>query len=258
MATTAGLWQPQDRDGIVALLEDPARAAVAEAASVAVHAADTAVLGLGSGRAVWATMELLGRRGGLRGQRVVTASSTTERIAGWYGAVVVELDGDMRPDRYIDGADEIAGDLGLIKGHGNALLREKLIAVAARWFVVVAEASKRVGRLGERCTLPVEVVRFGWGDTRRRLRQRFGEVTVRTTGQGQPLVTDEGNLVLEFALPGDLSAVTVARELETTVGVVDHGLFLDLADEVLLGDTDGTVEVLTRADAPAVGERSTR
>jgi ribose 5-phosphate isomerase A len=257
MAAKAGSWQPRDRDDIVALLEDPARAAVAEAASGAVRQVDTAVLGLGSGRAVWATMELLGRRGGLRGQRVVTASSTTERIAGWYDAVVVELDGDMRPDRYIDGADEIAGDLGLIKGHGNALLREKLIAVAARWFVVVAEASKRVGRLGEQGTLPVEVVRFGWADTRRRLRQRFGEVTVRTE-EGQPLVTDEGNLVMEFALPGDIGAVTVARELEATVGVVDHGLFLDLADEALLGGADGTVEVLTRADASAVGEGSTR
>lgn len=250
-------WQPQDRDDVAALLDDPARAAVAASAAEAVRdaAGSDTVLGLGSGRALWATMELLGRGDDLRGLRVVTASSTTQWIAGWYGFVVVELDGDVRPDRYIDGADEVAGDLGLIKGHGNALLREKLIAVAARWFVVVAEASKRVGRLGEQCTLPVEVVRFGWADTRRRLRQRFGEVTVRTD-QGQPLVTDEGNLVLEFVLPGDISAVTVARELEATVGVVDHGLFLGLADEILLGGPDGTVEVLTRADATAVWDRS--
>ncbi|MBW3605932.1 MAG: ribose-5-phosphate isomerase RpiA [Actinobacteria bacterium] len=230
-----------DRQSIVALLDDPSRACVAREAAVRVRPG--AVVGLGSGRAVWATMELLARRDELAGLRVVTASSETEQLAASFGFCVEHLDGTLTLDLAIDGADEVAPDLGLLKGHGAALLREKLVAIAARRFVIVAEASKRVDRLGQQRPLPVEVVRFGCADTARRLRARFGEVTVRT-GEDGPLVTDEGNHLLDLAVSGDAAAV--ATELSCTVGVIEHGLFLDMADEVLLGAADGTVETLRR------------
>jgi ribose 5-phosphate isomerase A len=196
-------------------------------------------------------MELLGRRGELAGTSVVTASTTTERLATAMGFEVIALDGSVRVDLLIDGADEVAPDLGLMKGHGAALLREKLVAVAARRFVVVAEAAKRVRHLGEQRTLPVEVVRFAWADTRRRLVADLADVAVdvelRTTDTGDALVTDEGHHLLHVELVRDGADVrTLATRLSTTAGVVEHGLFLDLADEVLLGSDDGGVEVLRR------------
>lgn len=236
---------PATRGDLVALLEDPSRAAVAAAAAARVEPGTT--LGLGSGRAVWATMELLARRDELAGTRVVTASSTTERLAAAMGFQVVDLDGRVRLDLLIDGADEVGPDLGLIKGHGAALLREKLVAAAARRFVVVAEAAKRVPHLGALRTLPVEVVRFAWADTRRRLLELFAEVEPREDGGGRLLVTDEGHHLLNVRLPdGGTDVRALAARLSCTVGVVEHGLFLDVADEVLLGSDDGTVEELRR------------
>lgn len=243
-------WEPTDRPSVVELLDDPARAAAAAAAADRVRPG--MALGLGSGRAVWATMELLARRDELAGLAVVSASSITDRLATDYGFSLFELDGVARPDIAIDGADEVGPDGGLLKGHGNALLREKLIAVAARYVVVVAETRKLVDRLGQERTLPIEVVRFGWTDTLRRLRQQVGEVTVRTDGGG-PLVTDEGNHLFEIRIQRGVDAAALAATLERTVGVIEHGLFLDMADEVLVGAPDGSVDVLRRRRVPASG-----
>ena len=124
-------------------------------------------IGLGSGRAVWRVVELLGERG-FRGPAVV-ASERTDARAREAGIEVVELDGTLELDLALDGADEVDPELRLIKGGGGALLREKIVIAAARRFVVVAETPKKVERLGEGFRLPVEVVRFAWEDTRRRL-----------------------------------------------------------------------------------------
>lgn len=244
--------QPPDRRHIAALLDDPARAGAAHAA---VRMVDPGMfLGLGSGRAVWATTSLLGERDDLAGLRVVAASSETEALAASLGFEVAALDGAAVPDLYIDGADEVAPDLSLLKGHGAALLREKLLAVAARRFVVVAESVKRVARLGDTRALPVEVVRFACADTRRRLLDTFADVTVRTD-QGGPLVTDEGHHLLDLGVPDAMAIVDLAGVVRDTVGVIEHGLFIDMADDVLLGGPDGAVEVL-RGRATPGGPRS--
>lgn len=120
--------------------------------------------------------------------------------------------------------------------------------------MVITEAAKRVERLGHLRTLPVEIVRFGWADTRRRLRRLFDHVSVRTEG-GAPLITDEGNMLLDIAMPEGILAATVAARLEATVGVIEHGLFLGYADDVLLGHGDGSVEVLQRAQDAGGRER---
>ena len=220
-----------------------AREAAATAAAELVKPSMT--IGLGSGRAVWATVERLPR-----GTRAVVASELTRKRALTTGIEVVELDGSFELDLALDGADEVDGSLGLIKGGGGALLREKIVISAARRFVVVAEAVKKVERLGEGFRLPVEVVRFAWRDTRRRLARFLPDAELRSTEEGsEPYVTDEGHYILDGPIPPDAELGALADDLCRVPGVVEHGLFLDMADLALLGNPDGTVERLERGAA---------
>ncbi|MEA2353338.1 MAG: ribose 5-phosphate isomerase [Thermoleophilaceae bacterium] len=224
---------------------DPAREAAAAAALDRIAPGMT--IGLGSGRAVWRTMELARERfAGGPPLRAAFASDRSAELGRELGIEAVELDGHTHLDVAIDGADEVDPDLGLIKGGGAALLREKLVVCAAERFVVVAEVGKRVDRLGQAFRLPVEVVRFAWADTRQRVLELVPEAELRTGGDGSAAVTDEGHHLLDCRLPptGDLH--DLAARLKATVGVVEHGLFLGMADEVLLGRPDGGVDVLTR------------
>lgn len=199
-------------------------------------------IGLGSGRAVWKVVSLLPA-----GTRAVVASELTRERALTAGIEVVELDGTFELDLALDGADEVDGSLGLIKGGGGALLREKIVISAARRFVVVAETAKKVDRLGERFRLPVELVRFGWRDTGRRLAHLLPDAELRSTEDGsQPYLTDEGHYILDAQIAGGTHPAALADALLHVPGVVDHGLFLDMADLALLGRPDGTVERLER------------
>jgi ribose 5-phosphate isomerase A len=218
----------------------PAREAAAAAAAELVEPGMT--IGLGSGRAVWRLMELL-----TLPVTAVVASERTAAVARTTGIEVVELDGSFSLDLALDGADEVDPSLGLIKGGGGALLREKIVIAAARRFVVVAEASKKVDRLGQGFRLPVEVVRFGWADTRRRLAALLPDSELRgTEGSPDPYLTDEGHYILDCVIPDGTDTTRLAADLASLPGVVDHGLFLDMADLVLLGRPDGTVERLER------------
>jgi ribose 5-phosphate isomerase A len=224
-------------------LDDRARAAAVAAAQARIQPGMT--IGLGSGRAVFALVDALIRSGRTAGLRAVVASTRTEARARAAGIDLVELDGDLTLDLAVDGADEVDPDLGLLKGGGGALLREKLVLAAARRVLVLAESPKLVDRLGATQLLPVEVVRFAWPTTRRRLLDLVPAATLRLTAPATPTVTDEGHHLLDCAVPdGDLRALATA--LKATLGVVEHGLFLDTADEVLLGQPDGTVRTLRR------------
>jgi ribose 5-phosphate isomerase A len=235
------------------VLDDPARAAAVAAAVARVEPGVT--LGLGSGRAVFGLVEAAAARWppgqGGAGLRVVTASQVTEALAKAAGFDLVELDGEVVVGHAFDGADEVDDQLGLVKGGGGALLREKLVMAAAGRVTIMAEDRKRVPRLGHTRMLPVEVVRFAWQSTQRRLGRLLAETALRVGADGHPVVTDEGHYLLDGRIPpaGDLHAL--AAEVKATLGVVEHGLFLDQADEVLLGRADGTVEVLTRGSGGA-------
>jgi ribose 5-phosphate isomerase A len=247
-AATGPCWddRPVARGGVgEAGSEGEARAREAAAAAALELVEAGMLVGLGSGRAVWRVTEGMGGR--WPGLRVVVASDRTEARAREAGLDVVDLDGARRVDLALDGADEVDGQLGLLKGGGAALLREKLVVEAAARFVVVAEEAKRVERLGSRRRLPVEVVRFGWADTRRRLLDLVPDAELRLDGQGAPLVTDEGHVLLDCAVPpaGDVAAL--GRALKATTGVVEHGLFLGLTSLALLGRPDGTVAELRPA-----------
>jgi ribose 5-phosphate isomerase A len=220
--------------------EDRARAAAAAAAAELVEPG--MVIGLGSGRALWKLVELLGSGGDK--VRAATASNRTAELATSLGIEIVELDGSVELDLALDGADEVAPDLGLIKGGGGALLREKIVVCAARRFVVVAETPKKVARLGEHFRLPVEVVRFAWRDTRRRLAPLLPDAELRTV-DGDPYLTDEGHYILDCALPEDAVAAELDVALKRVPGVVEHGLFLGMAERALLGTPEGGVEVLS-------------
>jgi ribose 5-phosphate isomerase A len=218
-----------------------ARAAAAAAAVELVEPGMT--IGLGSGRAVWKVVELLGAREGVR---AAMASERTAELARAVGIELVELDGSVELDLALDGADEVDPTLRLIKGGGGALLREKIVISAARRFVVVAETPKRVQHLGEQQRLPVEVVRFAWRDTRRRLAPLLPDAELRAT-DAEPYRTDEGHYILDCALHPRADVDALAHELEHLPGVVEHGLFIGMAERALLGRPDGGVDVL---DAP--------
>jgi ribose 5-phosphate isomerase A len=181
----------------------------------------------------------------LSGRRVqaVVASERTRTVAEKAGIEVLELDGRVKPVLALDGADEVDASLRLIKGGGGALLREKIVVAASEQFVVVAEAAKKVKRLGSGFRLPVEVVRFAWEDTARRLGSVLPESELRSEG-GEPYLTDEGHYILDCAIPSgsDLEALDV--DLRRVPGVVEHGLFVGLASQALLGTPEGGVEVL--------------
>src|SRR4029453_5965787 len=181
----------------------PAREAAAAAAAELVEPGMT--IGLGSGRAVWALTERLPP-----GTAAVVASERTRELALRVGIDVLELDGSFELDLALDGADEVDGWLGLIKGGGGALLREKIVISAARRFVVIAEASKKVERLGEHFRLPVELVRFGWKDTRRRLSQLLPDTELRLAG-ASPYVTGEGHYILDAQIPPSTDPAALAE-----------------------------------------------
>jgi ribose 5-phosphate isomerase A len=224
------------------LAADEARAAAAAAAVELVEPGMT--IGLGSGRALWAVLELLRERG--EPVRTAVASARTQELAREASFELVELDGTVELDLALDGADEVDGELRLIKGGGGALLREKIVISAARRFVVVAEASKRVERLGETFRLPVEVVRFGWRDTRRRLGALLPDPEQRLREDGEAYLTDEGHFILDCAIPADADIDALDAAIKQVPGVMEHGLFIGMAERAVLGHPDGSVEVLER------------
>jgi ribose 5-phosphate isomerase A len=226
---------------------DPARDAAARAAADLVEPGSA--IGLGSGRAVWAVAREIGERlDELSGLRVVVGSMLTDHWARVAGLDIVELDGSLRLSVTIDGADEVDPQLGLLKGGGGALLREKIIVAAADHFICVAETPKKVERLGTTRGIPVEIVRFGWRDTVARLLRHTESAEMRLGEDGDLYVTDEGHFIVDCVPRATGEMADLARTLSDEPGVVEHGLFLTEADIVLLGRPDGSVERLERLE----------
>ncbi|HEX8723230.1 MAG TPA: ribose-5-phosphate isomerase RpiA [Pyrinomonadaceae bacterium] len=204
-------------------------------------------VGLGTGSTAYWLVERLAERvraEGL-GVRCVPTSRRTEEQARSHGIPLVTLGEAGVLDIAIDGADEIGPDLALIKGGGGALLREKLVASAARRFVVIADASKKVDVLG-RFPLPVEVVPFAWELTARRVAAVAGvEPALRRGDGGGAYVTDNGNYILDCRCGEIPDPARTERELKSLVGVVESGLFVGMADLAVVS-TDGGLEIIER------------
>jgi ribose 5-phosphate isomerase A len=181
---------------------------------------------------------------------VPTSERTAERARG-LGIPLVALDelageqGLPRLDLAVDGADEVDPDLNLIKGLGRALLREKIVEIHAERLVIIGDHSKRVGRLG-RGPLPVEIVPFGAGVHLRWLNTLGCRAELWRADDGSPLVTDNGNYLARCWFAGGIAdAQALARSLAERPGIVEHGLFLDMASLAVIAGPDG-VRILER------------
>jgi ribose 5-phosphate isomerase A len=201
-------------------------------------------LGLGTGSTARHFVELLADRvrEGLRIVAVPT-SEATRRDAQRLGVPLTSLDETPELDLTVDGADEIAPDLALIKGGGGALLREKIVACASSRMVVIADESKWVAVLG-RFALPIEVVPFGLAATRRAVEAAAlaadcpGPALLRKTKDGRPFISDCGHWILDAALQRIPDPGSLADRLARIAGVVEHGLFIGLAQTAILADPD--------------------
>lgn len=217
----------------------------------AVRAADWVlpgmVLGLGTGSTVRYLLEELGARvksGSLYGLRCVPTSTDTEERARVLGIPLTTLGDHPSLDLTIDGADEIDPELNLIKGLGGALLREKIVAAVSKRLVIIADEGKLVERLGTRAPVPVEVDPFGAPAQEPFLRGLGARPVLRLDSGGRPRRTDGGNLIFDchFA-EGVADAVDLAARLDTRAGVLEHGLFLHMAEVAVIARSAGT-EVL--------------
>ena len=211
---------------------------------------DGARVGLGSGRAAAAFIAQLGERvrQGLRVAGVPT-SEASARQARDLGIPLIDLGEDVELELTVDGADEVAPNLDLVKGRGGALVRERIVASASRRQVILVGHEKLVRALGERGRVPLEVIPLARGPATRRLGALGLRPAVRADRDGaRPLLTENGNLTLDCALAEPLRDARAARELEAALlaipGVVDTGLFLGTAERVLVGYPDGRVDVL--------------
>jgi ribose 5-phosphate isomerase A len=157
---------------------------------------------------------------------------------------VVDLDDGATLDLTVDGADEIdPRTLNLVKGHGGALVREKLVAVASVQELIIADASKLVDQLGEHGPVPVAVVQFGWQHTARAISQLGGRPTLRLGPDGRPFVSDDGLYILDCQFAPISSPAQLADALKAIVGVAEHGLFLGVANRVIIAAEDGVKEL---------------
>ena len=206
-------------------------------------------LGLGTGSTAAKFVDLVGQRvaGGLDVLCVPTSEATRAQAES-LGIPLTTLEDTPHLDLTVDGADEVDRDLQLIKGGGGAHLREKIVACASDRMVVIADDSKLVESLGA-FDLPVEVIPFGLGATRRLIEARAGDAGCSGAlglreRDGSPFVTDSGNYIIDCAFGTIDDPAALARGLETIPGVVEHGLFIGIADVAVLAGASG-VTILT-------------
>jgi ribose 5-phosphate isomerase A len=218
----------------------------AEAAAKLVE--DGMVVGLGTGSTAGLFLSALGRRISEERLRIsgIPTSDQTAALARGLKIPLTSFAEHIQIDLTVDGADEIeAGTLYLIKGHGGALLREKIVAAASKRMVVVVDESKLSERLGSLVSVPVEVVQFGWEATQRRLSELGGSPALRLGKDGKPFITDGGHYIVDCAFGPMENPKEIAHHLDHVVGSVEHGMFLKFASEAFVGGRDG-VKILRK------------
>lgn len=181
-------------------------------------------------------------RRGLRITAVATSRASAE-LAEQEGIRLVELDGEGL-DIAVDGADQVDPELRLVKGGGGAHVRERIVAAAARRFVVIVDETKIVERLTG--PIPIELLEFGAGLTLARLSELGAPFELRVDDRGVPLRSDSGNLLADGRFGVIDDSVGLAARMDAVPGLVDHGLFLGMADLVLVGDNGGVREIRPR------------
>lgn len=204
------------------------------------------LLGLGTGRAAEAFIRALGAR--IAGERLqvrgVATSLRSATLARELGVALTTLDVVDHLDLAVDGADEVTPELSLTKGLGGALLRERVVASAARRFIVLVTPEKLVPKLGTRSPIPIEVVPFARVPATRALEKLGAKAVQRTKPDGSPYMTDNGNPIVDarFAPIDDPAQVDAA--IRRIPGVIDTGMFLGMAERVLVGEPSGVREMV--------------
>ncbi len=202
------------------------------------------IVGLGTGSTVYYALLKLGAmvRAGLDIVGIPT-SAGTEKIATAQQIPLVTLATHPSIDLTIDGADEVDKDLNLIKGGGAALVREKIIANASKKILIVVDESKVSRVLGTTFPLPVEIVQFGWEATQTEVNRICGKSTLRVAstqdGRQNPLITDNGNYILDCPFDGIRIPEKIELQLNNIPGVVENGIFVNRADTIIIGTPSG-------------------
>lgn len=225
----------------------PSRDALAEAVVAEVQSG--MIVGLGSGRTASRGVIALAER--VKEEkldiRCVPTSHATETLARAYQLPLLDFAMEEEVDFLFDGADEVDPNLRMIKGAGGAMIRERIVAYAAKRRVYMVQESKMVHRLGQRATLPIGVLAFGLASTRASLRRLGLNGVVRRTLDGHLFLTDNGSLIVDVSLDDpNLDLDELAGQIDRIPGVVDHGLFLTEADELVVETKDGRIERLSR------------
>lgn len=206
---------------------------------------DGMVVGLGTGSTAYWVIQRIGQRvqEGLR-IRAIATSNASEHQAKELGIPLISFADVQEIDLTIDGADEVDPNFQLIKGGGGALLREKIVASSSRKFIVIVDDSKLVERLG-RFPLPIEIVRFGYEATIHKLRELGCEPVLREV-EGKAYITDNGNYIVDAYFGSIADPKELESKLNMIPGVVENGLFVDMADRVIAGKRDGGILELER------------
>jgi ribose 5-phosphate isomerase A len=204
---------------------------------------DGQIVGLGTGSTAAYFIQLLGEevKNGLR-IRGIPSSDRSRELAASLGIPLTTLDEYQQIDVTVDGADEFDPQLRLIKGGGGALLHEKIVASATKQLVIVADATKRVPVLGK-FPLPVEVIKFAQALVMKKIEALGAKVGLRLGADGKPFLTDEHNHILDCRFGQIPDADGLARQLSDMPGVVEHGLFIDMANVVLVATGNEVLEL---------------
>ncbi len=214
------------------------------------HIESGMLIGLGTGSTAKYAIQAVGERlrdGTLSDIRAVVTSEASRAMAEALNIPLVELTGRTL-DVAIDGMDEIDPDLNAIKGLGGALTREKIVEACAKLLVLIGDETKRVKHLGERALIPVEVVPFGWRATRGKLEALDCRPTLRVRN-GETFVTDNGNYILDCAVTPPVDVYALSSEISALPGVVEHGLFLDMAGLAYVATSQDVVTLTRGGDA---------
>jgi ribose 5-phosphate isomerase A len=200
---------------------------------------DGMVVGLGTGSTATFAIEFLGQqvRDGLKIRGIPTSRASGE-LARSLNIPLTSFDEVDYTDVTIDGADEVAPGLALIKGGGGALLHEKIVASSSRFLVIVADEHKLVERLG-RFPLPVEVIPFAASPVKRQLEKMGANPVLRSAHDGSPFITDEGNVIFDCHYGEIADPAALAHTLKSITGVVEHGIFLGLASVAVVAGPEG-------------------
>lgn len=203
-------------------------------------------IGLGTGSTANCFIEALAQRYQQENLQIKTVASSlvSQLKAQQLGLPIIAIDHIEKLDIYVDGADEVAPDMTLLKGRGSDLVKEKLLVEAAEQFIVLIDPSKQVNRIGDNFPIPAEVLPFAWQLVQQKMRNAGAQVNLRKTDSGLA-VTSCGNLVLDLIFDSELSTTALNNLLNATPGIIEHGIFHNLADIILLANK-GEVTQITR------------